>query len=151
MQLSLDSNSDRLDSIWPLEVGGDDESATMGLATAATPHGPSLCLALRAQGAKERYESAIVYWISQEWGISLGWYIFLNPNLHNKTTVKHEYGHSIQSQRLGPLYLFVVGLPSITMNTLSMILYRAGKPAFARNYYNRWPESWADTLGGVKR
>lgn len=100
---------------------------------------------------KERYESAIVYWISQEWGISLGWYIFLNPNLHNKTTVKHEYGHSIQSQRLGPLYLFVVGLPSITMNTLSMILYRAGKPAFARNYYNRWPESWADTLGGVKR
>ncbi len=71
---------------------------------------------------KERYESAIVYWISQEWGISLGWYIFLNPNLHNKTTVKHEYGHSIQSQRLGPLYLFVVGLPSITMNTLSMIL-----------------------------
>lgn len=80
-------------------------------------------------------------------GISLGKYIIINFSLmSSNTVVKHEYGHSIQSKILGPLYLLIVGLPSITFNVLT----RLGK-LDRRTYYNRFPENWADKLGGVKR
>lgn len=96
--------------------------------------------------ATEQYETSIVYWLGKaRWGVSLGWYIFLGQR-YNSITVQHEYGHSIQSKYLGWLYLLIVGLPSITMN----ILTRFGILKI-ENYYKRWPESWADKLGRVKR
>lgn len=42
---------------------------------------------------------------------------------------------------LGPLYLVLVGLWSIIRAGLN--LYRNGQ------YYNGYPENWADKLGGV--
>jgi hypothetical protein len=93
------------------------------------------------------YKDITVYWIKEAgWGVSLGNYIFLDRT-YNSKTVEHEYGHSRQSRLLGPAYLFVIGIPSITMNILSRLL----KGRFADNYYKRWPESWADKLGGVTR
>jgi hypothetical protein len=57
----------------------------------------------------------------------------------------HEYGHTIQSLILGPLYLFVIGAPSLLW---------AGIPAFSRmrrrrqmSYYRFYPERWANHLG----
>jgi hypothetical protein len=47
---------------------------------------------------------------------------------------------------LGPLYLFIVGIPSVTMNMLTK-----AKILKRENYYKRWPETWADKLGKVKR
>lgn len=85
------------------------------------------------------------------WGISLGKFILLGKAHYTEDTIRHEYGHCLQSAMLGPLYLIVVGIPSIVMNIISSILYLAGKPTFAYNYYNRWPESWADALGEVER
>jgi len=76
-------------------------------------------------------------------GVSLGTYIFLPVN-HKRSILLHEWGHSVQSKMLGPLYLIVVGIPSITMNILSIIGILNPE-----NYYKRWPESWADKLGGV--
>lgn len=84
------------------------------------------------------------------WGVSLGRHIILGNN-YSDETIKHEYGHTRQSLFLGPVYLLVVGLPSITMNIISQISYKYGKGEFSRNYYNRWPENWADKLGGVER
>lgn len=83
-------------------------------------------------------------------GVSLGRYIII-AELTGSATVNHEYGHTKQSMMLGPLYLLVVGLPSVIMNVMSTVLYMLGNHAFLANYYNRWPESWADKLGGVKR
>ena len=41
-------------------------------------------------------------------------YIFLSKKAwHKDHTIKHEYGHTIQSKWLGWLYLLVIGLPSI--------------------------------------
>ncbi len=85
------------------------------------------------------------------WGVSLGKYIFLSENHKDMMTIKHEYGHSIQSRILGPLYLIIICLPSISMNIISTVLYRMGYPQFGFNYYNRWPETWADSLGDVDR
>ena len=94
----------------------------------------------------EAYKHTKVYWVNQSsWGVSLGNYILLDER-YSQTTVMHEYGHSRQSYLLGPLYLLVIGLPSITMN----ILTRAGILA-PENYYKRWPEKWADQLGEVER
>jgi hypothetical protein len=73
-------------------------------------------------------------------------------DIHNETTVRHELGHSLQSRYLGPLYLFVVGIPSIYGNLVNRGKHRnwtASEKALW--YYNRFPENWADKLGGVKR
>jgi len=97
------------------------------------------------------YKTAKVYRAGIGWGISLGQYIIVSVSNPSTNLVPHEYGHSLQSRMLGPLYLIVVGLPSITMNMLSSILFLVGYPQFAWNYYRRWPESWADKLGGITR
>jgi len=78
-------------------------------------------------------------------GISLGRYIILNRGYWegNGDTELHEYGHSIQSVWLGPLYLLVIGLPSL--------LWAAWwNPDRGVSYYKFYPEKWADRLGGVE-
>lgn len=41
-------------------------------------------------------------------------FIFLSKIAqHSDSTIKHEYGHTIQSKYLGWLYLIIIGLPSI--------------------------------------
>jgi len=67
-------------------------------------------------------------------------------------TTKHEYGHTIQSMIFGPLYLIVVGLPSVMQNIIGVILLRRfDKHEYSYAYYNRYPEKWADRLGGVEK
>ena len=47
-------------------------------------------------------------------GISLGCFIFLSKyNSGRETTIRHELGHVKQSHILGPIYLFIIGIPSI--------------------------------------
>lgn len=81
----------------------------------------------------------------RNFGVALGEYIIVNENA-SVVTRMHEYGHVLQSRKLGPLYLVVVGIPSITMAALTL----AGVLRSDR-YYDRWPENWADRLGGVDR
>ena len=87
-----------------------------------------------------------IYTTKKRFGISLGPVIIVSEKFNkNKRTMNHQYGHSIQSEILGPLYLLVVGLPSMIMNVLTRL-----KVLEVKNYYKRWPESWADKLGGIK-
>ena len=78
-------------------------------------------------------------------GVSLGKYIFLcDHNINGDlTSERHEYGHTIQSIYLGPLYLLVVGLPSL----IHAIWWKPEKG----DYYDFFCERWADALGDVKR
>jgi hypothetical protein len=81
---------------------------------------------------------------------SIGRYICIT-DFHNEVTVRHELGHSIQSRYLGPLYLLLVGVPSVYGNLASrkQVGWTAEEKMFW--YYSRYPENWADKLGGVKR
>lgn len=80
-------------------------------------------------------------------GISLGDYIIIDADFSVCIVdVHHEYGHSIQSHIFGPLYLLVIGLPSIINNIISRARDKSSKW-----YYTRYPEKWADSLGGVKQ
>lgn len=54
-------------------------------------------------------------------------------------------GHAKQSRLLGPLYLIVIGLPSILWAGIH------GKVAPRKSYYWFYTERWADRLGGVGR
>ncbi len=77
-------------------------------------------------------------------GISLGNTIIVKHSYYgNRNTWDHEFGHTRQSLYLGPLYLLVIGLPSL----IHAALYRPEKG----NYYDFYTERWADRLGGVKR
>ena len=57
----------------------------------------------------------------------------------------HEYGHSIQSLILGPLYLPLIGLPSIIwLNAAALKRRRRERET---SYYAFWPERSANWLG----
>lgn len=77
--------------------------------------------------------------------ISLGNFILSNSKLSDNT-IKHEHGHQIQSLYLGPLYLIIVGIPSILRAIYCNIFHKS-----AEWYFSGYPEKWADKLGGVKR
>jgi hypothetical protein len=91
-----------------------------------------------------RYHTARVYCVRLPIGVSLGDYIIVYRGAEAQRVIAHEWGHSRQSRLLGPFYLPVVGVPSLLMNLLS----EAGILRKDR-YFLRWPENWADRLGGV--
>lgn len=83
--------------------------------------------------------------------VSLGKYIFLCPSHWDNTTVlSHEYGHQKQSQMLGWLYLFVIGIPSFLWACFHRYFAKFLKKHNI-TYYWFYTEKWADKLGGVKR
>lgn len=73
---------------------------------------------------------------------SLGDYIFALPNSTDRS-LKHELGHSYQSQLLGWLYIPVIAIPSILHNLVHYIAYKLGKEW---DYYSFYTEKWADKL-----
>ena len=76
-------------------------------------------------------------------GISLGNFVYLRPPVYDRMA-RHEYGHCLQSRLLGPLYLPVIGLPSL----LWAIWWHPGRPV---GYYTFYTERWADRLAGIER
>ncbi len=90
--------------------------------------------------------------------VSLGLFVFVanspaipggKPELseieRSERLLAHEYGHTIQSLVFGPLYLPVIGIPSILW---------AGLPVFRKlrrskhiSYYSFYTERWADHCG----
>lgn len=80
-------------------------------------------------------------------GITLGEYIIVGTR--QDITVRHEFGHVLQSRKLGPLYLIVIGLPSILHAWLSDLIGCCER--HPEGYFHYWTEKWADRLGGVER
>ena len=63
----------------------------------------------------------------------------------NDGLLVHEYGHTVQSLILGPLYLLVVGLPSVIwLRTPRLSKRRREKGS---SYYAFYTERWANHLG----
>lgn len=78
-------------------------------------------------------------------GVTLGNYIIVNNIEH----LQHELGHTKQSKILGPLYLIVIGLPSLLHAGVFNAFDCKGNPN--RFYYNFYTEKWADKLAGITR
>jgi hypothetical protein len=87
--------------------------------------------------------------------VSLGHFVFYNERenrwfYEGSGVLEHEYGHSFQSRWLGPLYLPLVGIPSVA-RVLYAVAYREITGRRWRGYFEGWPERQADRLGGVQR
>lgn len=76
----------------------------------------------------------------------LGKYIFINPETDDQIILRHEYGHRIQSSILGPLYLFLIFIPSFLHY---LVFSRSGKDW--SEYYEFYTESWANQLVKKKK
>lgn len=86
--------------------------------------------------------------------VSLGIFVFWSSEDNRYVKIKdsnklHEYGHTIQSRIFGPLYLFVIGIPSI-LRVIYGIIYFKKKGRRWNRYYDGYPENWADKLGKAK-
>ena len=75
--------------------------------------------------------------------VTLGDHIFLSPRA-SENTIRHEYGHTRQSLILGPLYLIVIGIPSIIWAATHHVI------APSKSYDWLYTERWADKLGGAE-
>ena len=96
----------------------------------------------------ERYKDSKVFYVNSKFSgaVSLGTYIFIFSDYRNiRKTIMHEYGHSIQSKILGPLYLLVIGLPSIIWAGL----FEKYRSKHKISYYSFFTEKWANKLVGL--
>lgn len=93
-------------------------------------------------GIDSRYKQATVIPCVMRGAVTLGNYVFVGLNSEYIKTVKHELGHTIQSKILGPLYLIVIGIPSITYCGLRRMFPSLRK----KNYYDFYTERWANNL-----
>lgn len=98
-----------------------------------------------------------VYYKKNFWGsgVCLGDYIILDYKYLGKsdrTAQKHEYGHHLQSVKLGWMYLIIIGLPSIVFNIYDRIFHKNWTRLQRLIWYYNLPwESWADRLGKVDK
>lgn len=112
----------------------------------------------------EWYHGAYVtYFTGWPGGISLGMFVFVGERTEEfkkfyidergkefteevqESLLVHEYGHTIQSLILGPLYLFVVGIPSIIWcKCKKFVNYRKENNV---KYCSFYCEKWANDLG----
>ena len=109
-----------------------------------------LCLwcLLKGMGKSLEYREGVWVcpWLFGAGGVCLGEFIFILDTEDHAIARGHELGHRVQSRLLGPLYLFVVGLPSACMNLAARRFVHLQK-----TYYQRFPENWADKLGKIQR
>lgn len=83
-----------------------------------------------------------VYLKRSNGGITLGKYIFVYQKFSDiSKVIQHESGHVKQSIILGPLYLIVIGLPSILWAGFIHKTFFKNK-----SYYWFYTESWANKL-----
>ena len=106
---------------------------------------------VRKKVLKTEYIHSRWFFNTPAFGVSLGSFVFYsdaeNPFVKiNPDNKKHEFGHTIQSMIFGPLYILVIGLPSISRVLYSLLYYRKHKRIWT-HYYDGYPENWADRLG----
>lgn len=88
-------------------------------------------------------------------GVSLGHFVFhfagAAPGFAPDPLMRrHELGHTHQSRALGPLYLPLVGVPSVSRVAYARLYLRLTGRRWT-GYFDGWPERQADALGGVRR
>lgn len=105
------------------------------------------------------YHGAVITEWEDKSSVSLGMFVFVTKEpyfyeeLKNEYTMEelsqrllvHEYGHTIQSLILGPLYLIVMGIPSTLWGFLPSLNAKRKKANIS--YFSFFTERWANHLG----
>ena len=92
--------------------------------------------------------SVVSHWRFRS-SMALGMFIFFghwrNGEAHAQRILVHEYGHTIQSLILGPLFLPVVGFPSSIWAHFP--LFQKWRREGRYDYFDFFCEKWADDAG----
>ena len=99
----------------------------------------------------------LFYLIQFTWGLPqnlaglIGYLALYKKSRHEKSRI-HEYGHTIQSLVLGPLYFVVIGFPSILWCNLPPVCrYRKkNNVSYYTLYCEGWANLWGSRFGGQK-
>ena len=91
-----------------------------------------------------RYHGAIVTEWDRNRYMALGMFIFVKKGCDERLLV-HEFGHTIQSAYLGPLFSLVIGLPSTVWARVS--IFHKLRHDRQISYYSLFCERWANSLG----
>ncbi len=105
------------------------------------------------------YHGAVITEWNDKSSVSLGMFVFVTKEPYfydklkdeyskeelSKRLLVHEYGHTIQSLILGPLYLIVIGIPSTLWGFLPNLSKKRKDEQIS--YFSFFTESWANRLG----
>ena len=105
------------------------------------------------------YHGAIITEWQPKSSVSLGLFIFITkePYFYEKLKDEysmgelssrlrvHEYGHTIQSLILGPLYLIIIGIPSTLWGFMPNLNRKRREEKLS--YFSFFTEKWANQLG----
>lgn len=96
----------------------------------------------------DRYHGTIVTYWNQGGSLGVGMFLFIGKTRNEdfrKRILVHEFGHSVQSMILGPLFLIIMGIPSfLWCNLPPCEKLRKEKGV---SYYSFYPEKNANWLG----
>ncbi len=105
------------------------------------------------------YHGAVITEWKDKSSVSLGMFVFVTrePYFYEKLKEQytmeelsarllvHEYGHTIQSLILGPLYLIIIGIPSTLWGFLPNLNRKRKEEQIS--YFSFFTEKWANALG----
>ena len=110
------------------------------------------------KGRHFSYHGAIVTEWQGQSSVSLGLFVFVTAEPFflaklpqypreelSARLLVHEYGHTIQSLILGPLYLILMGIPSTLWGFLPQL--NKMRREKQRSYFSFFTEKWANVLG----
>ena len=93
-----------------------------------------------------KHGGSIVYRVGHNWGgVSLGMFSFVCEEAQEHT-LNHEFGHAIQNCLYGPLFPFIVAIPSFARYWQFTINNKKGIPN-KENYDDAWFEGQATAWG----
>ena len=88
----------------------------------------------------------VVEWNNQYGSVSLGSFIFVT-DIDDLELVSHERGHTTQGMILGPLFLLIIGLPSV----IWAACFAEYRRKSGKTYYEFYTESWANKIAGLDK
>ena len=94
-----------------------------------------------------RYHGAIVTDWPLRGSLGVGMFLFIGQGSDRDQILIHEFGHSVQSLILGPLFLPIMGIPSFLWANLPWA--RRLRREKHVSYYVFYPESNANWLGSL--
>lgn len=102
----------------------------------------------------EKYCNSIVTYLpGDRGGLSLGIFTFISSQsaAGRRRLCIHEYGHTIQCLFLGPLYWFVVVIPSAVWYHLFAGFRKKHQISYDTLYCERWATAWGEKWSGMQK
>ena len=100
------------------------------------------------------YHGAIVSQWKYPFSMGLGMFIFYGHEKSKiaKEVLVHEYGHTLQSMVLGPLFLFVIAIPSVTWAFVPYFneYRKKNKVSYVDLYCEKWANDWGEEITKLK-